>query len=35
MAIGIAFGAWKTRGFKSNLIQFDLSLDAPQQTLKV
>ena len=35
MAIGIAFGAWKTRGFKANLIQFDLSLDVPPQTLKV
>jgi amino acid transporter len=30
MAIGIAFGAWKTRGFRANLIQFDLSLDAPR-----
>ncbi len=35
MAIGIAFGAWKTRGFKANLIKFDLSLDVPPQTLKV
>jgi amino acid transporter len=35
MAIGIAFGAWKTRGFQANLIQFDLSLDVPPQTLKV
>jgi amino acid transporter len=34
MAVGIAFGAWKTRGFQANLIQFDLSLDAPPQTLK-
>ena len=34
MAIGIAFGAWKTRGFQANLIQFDLSLDAPPRTLK-
>jgi putrescine importer len=24
MAIGIAFGAWKTRGFRGNLIDFDL-----------
>lgn len=24
MAIGIAFGAWKTRGFRSNLIDFEL-----------
>jgi putrescine importer len=34
MAIGIAFGAWKTRGFQANLIQFDLSLDAPPQTVR-
>ena len=34
MAVGIAFGAWKTRGFQANLIQFDLSLDAPPQSLK-
>jgi putrescine importer len=24
MLVGIAFGAWKTRGFKSNLVNFDL-----------
>jgi amino acid transporter len=24
MAVGIAFGAWKTRGFRSNLVNFDL-----------
>jgi amino acid transporter len=24
MAVGIAFGAWKTRGFRSNLIDFEL-----------
>jgi putrescine importer len=24
MAIGIAYGAWKTRGFKSNLVNFDI-----------
>ena len=34
MAIGIAFGAWKTHGFQENLIQFDLSLDVPPRTLK-
>jgi putrescine importer len=34
MAVGIAFGAWKTRGFQANLIQFDLSLDAPPQTVR-
>ena len=29
IAIGLAFGAWKTRGFRTNLIQFDLTLEAP------
>ena len=24
MAIGIAFGAWKTRGFRGNLVNFEL-----------
>jgi hypothetical protein len=24
MAVGIAFGAWKTRGFRGNLIDFEL-----------
>ena len=24
MAVGIAFGAWKTRGFRGNLVNFDL-----------
>jgi hypothetical protein len=24
MAVGIAFGAWKTRGFRGNLIDFDI-----------
>jgi hypothetical protein len=24
MAAGIAFGAWKTRGFRGNLIDFEL-----------
>jgi len=28
MAIGLGYGAWKTRGFRANLIDFDLSLDA-------
>ena len=27
MAIGLGFGAWKTRGFKSNLIDFDIAPD--------
>ncbi|HZQ69137.1 MAG TPA: APC family permease [Terriglobales bacterium] len=27
MAVGIAFGAWKTRGFRSNLIDFELPPD--------
>jgi putrescine importer len=30
MAIGIAFGAWKTRGFRSNLVVFDFSSDDAQ-----
>jgi hypothetical protein len=24
MAVGIGFGAWKTRGFRGNLINFEL-----------
>jgi putrescine importer len=36
MAIGIAFGAWKTRGFRSNLVVFELPpetvQDVPPQT---
>jgi hypothetical protein len=24
MAVGISFGAWKTHGFKKNLINFEL-----------
>jgi hypothetical protein len=24
MAIGIAFGAWKTKGFRGELVNFDL-----------
>jgi len=24
MAVGIAFGAWKTRGFRGDLVNFDL-----------
>ncbi|MGO9935187.1 MAG: hypothetical protein ACLPV8_25695 [Steroidobacteraceae bacterium] len=28
MAIGIVAGAWKTRGFKSNLVDFELLPDA-------
>ena len=27
MAVGIAFGAWKTRGFRSDLVNFDLPPD--------
>ncbi len=27
MAVGIAFGAWKTRGFRGNLIDFELPAD--------
>jgi putrescine importer len=27
MAVGIAYGAWKTRGFRSNLINFELPRD--------
>lgn len=34
MVLGIAYGAWKTRGFRSNLIQFDFSLDAPPRPQK-
>jgi hypothetical protein len=29
MAIGIAVGAWKTRGFRGNLIDFELP---PEET---
>jgi putrescine importer len=29
MAAGIAFGAWKTRGFRGNLIDFELPPDPP------
>jgi putrescine importer len=28
MAVGIAFGAWKTRGFRGNLIDFELPADS-------
>jgi putrescine importer len=34
MAIGIVYGAWKTRGFQTNLIHFDLAFDASRQTSK-
>jgi hypothetical protein len=27
MAVGIGFGAWKTRGFRGNLINFELPPD--------
>jgi putrescine importer len=30
IAIGLGFGAWKTRGFKANLIDFDQSTDTLQ-----
>jgi putrescine importer len=29
MAVGIAFGAWKTRGFRGALINFDLPEENP------
>ena len=32
MAIGLGFGAWKTRGFQANLIDFDLSAGALPRT---
>jgi putrescine importer len=32
MAIGLGYGAWKTRGFQTNLIDFDLSLDPLPRT---
>ena len=32
MAFGIAYGAWRTRGFRSNQINFDLAPDAPADT---
>jgi amino acid transporter len=28
MAVGIAFGAWKTRGFRSNLIEFEIPAES-------
>jgi hypothetical protein len=27
MAIGIGFGMWKTRGFRSNLVDFEVPAD--------
>jgi hypothetical protein len=27
MAVGIAFGAWKTRGFRGDLVNFDLPVE--------
>jgi putrescine importer len=30
MAVGIAFGAWKTRGFRSDLVNFDLPDESTQ-----
>lgn len=32
MAFGIAYGAWRTRGFRSNQINFDLVLDTSADT---
>jgi amino acid transporter len=29
MAIGLAFGAWKTRGFRGDLVNFDIPADGP------
>ena len=34
MAFGIAYGAWKTRGFKSNLVNFEVPSDVLPVTLK-
>ena len=34
MVIGLGFGAWKTRGFKSNLIDFDIAPDTLPTTSK-
>jgi len=34
MAFGIAYGAWKTRGFKSNLVDFEVPSDVLPVTLK-
>ena len=28
MAAGILLGAWKTRGFRGELVQFDIPVDA-------
>ncbi len=32
LAVGIAFGAWKTRGFRGNLVNFDLPSDDSGKT---
>ena len=32
MAIGLVFGAWKTRGFQADLIEFDLSRETLPST---
>ena len=34
MTIGIAVGAWKTRGFRENLVSFELPSDAVPEILK-
>ena len=33
MTIGIAVGAWKTRGFRKNLVSFELPPDVVPETL--
>ncbi|HVH86390.1 MAG TPA: APC family permease [Terriglobales bacterium] len=35
MAVGIAFGAWKTKGFRSSLINFDLPDESVQTKVSV
>jgi amino acid transporter len=35
MAIGITAGAWKTRGFRQNLVSFELPPDVVPETVKV
>ena len=35
MAIGLGFGAWKTRGFQANLIDFDVSREAAHRPADV
>ena len=35
LLVGIAFGAWKTRGFRGSLISFDLPADEPGTTRRI